>query len=1127
MNRRLTGVFILMWIWYGASAQGLPVLDKGQWYKFSVSNDGLYKIDYNLLKKAGLNPDQIDPKKIKIFAGLNSMLPQANNALANPNFFELAISVLGEQDGKFNKEDAILFYGQGSDAVSFNTSKNIFSYQNNIYSDKNYYFLTVSTQDGKRVTTNETIAGNFPVVNQFDDFNYYETDKYNILSSGREWFGEQFDSSPEIRIRFDTPGIVPNSDIKVVSHVMSQAFDPSSFKVFFNNVEIGTQNITPIPNTQYGIKGRKALDTMTFNASAVSAASASSFEIKYQYIKTGTQRSVGYLDLVSISMKRLLNWNGNQFSFMSSASLQNPTSTFNVNALPEGGRVWEITDAFNARENTLTVFSDRVSFSTSTNTLKKFIAFTDQTLLSPVFENTVANQAIVNALSSSADLIIVTHPDFKTEALRLAAHRTQHDGLVVYVATTEEIYNEYSGGKQDVTAIRNYVRSIYSLSPHFKNLLLFGRCSYDYKNRVISNTNFVPTYQSRNSLSPLETYSSDDYYGFLEATEGEWGENPAVNHTMEIGVGRLSVKKAEEAKNVVDKLIAYDLNKNAFGKWRKEILFVADDGDFNIHQSQADQMANDIEATNPQFNTTKLYLDSYKQLTRPSGQYSPDATQALNRAVNKGSLIINFTGHGSEQVWVQERILDPTSINEWNNKNQLPLFVTATCEFGRHDDPLNISTAELIFIKKNAGAIGLVTTARPVNSSTNFVLNKAFYNALFEKKNGHYNDLGTVFRDTKNQSLSGVSNRNFSLIGDPSMHLAIPEKEIVFTEISTTTNSDTLKALSNIIIKGEIQSDGSLSSGFSGVIQTTLYDKTASVMTLGDENPVFTFKAWNHILFQGSSSVTNGTFEITGQLPKATATVVGNGKLSAYAYTDTYSAQAFGANSTLKVGSSETITNIDSQGPDIELFLGDTTYRQGGAVGASTHLVATLFDKQGIDISGYNGGNIEIVLDDSIRYIANTYYETALDDYKNGTLRFPLTGLQQGTHNIQLTARDTYSNSSSASITFNVAESNTLIIDDLINYPNPFAGKTTIQFSHNRPGEDLEAQMVIYNSVGQPVNSASYSIPESLYKVTLTEWDGTSNGINLTNGIYFMKLSVRSLSDGAKNERLTKLIVLN
>jgi hypothetical protein len=1100
-------------------AIGQSVLHSEKWYKFSVSATGVYKIDYNLLRKAGINPDQIDPKKIRIYAGGNGMLPQLNSATRIDDLKEISISIAGEEDGKFNKEDYILFFGESSDIVELIPSKNIFRYENHLYSDKNFYFLTISTQKGKRIATQQNLDGSFPVITQYNDFSYYENDKYNILTSGREWFGEQFDASTELKIRFDISDIVENSEITVVSQVMGQSNEQTSFKLFFNNTQIAEQKVAAIPNTQYGNKGRKATDTLIFLSSAVSASIIPSHEIKYQYIKSTTSRSIGYLDFISISTQRKLNWKGTPIIFTSSQSLQNPFSTFKVTSFSSGGEIWEVTDPFNTTSQKFSNINSTAEFSSATTALKKFVAF-DQIDKAPDFENIVDNQNL--HVGGNYDLLIVTHPTFKLEALRLAAHRENHNKISVLVATTEEIYNEYSGGKPDITAIRDFARSLF-VQGGLKNILLFGRCSYDYKDKIIDNSNFVPTYESRNSLSPLETYSSDDYFAFFDANEGDWGETVVQNHTMEIGVGRLSVKKVEDAQNVVDKLIAYDVDNNAFGKWRKDILFVADDGDFNIHQSQANELADEITLNHPDFNSSKLFLDSYRQLTRPSGQTSPDAAEALNRAIDKGALIVNFTGHGSEHVWMQEKIFEPGSLKVWRNRHHFPLFVTATCEFGRHDDPLLISAGELIMNKKNAGAIGLVTTARPVNSSTNFILNKAFYNALFEKPNGVFKNLGTVFRDTKNQSLSDVSNRNFSLLGDPSMQLAIPEKGITITGIKTLNKSDTLKALSTFVIKGTIND----APGFNGTLQTTLFDKETSVKTLGDENPIFTFNSFEHILFQGNSSVNGGQFEVTATLPKTIDFTVGNGKLSLYAYEKNFTDQALGSKINFKIGEHQSQVESDSKGPDLELFLGDTTYQKGGIVGSNTYLVAKLFDEHGINISGYENGNLEIYLDDSITFIGNEFYESNRDNHRAGLLIFPIDNLAQGNHVLKLKAWDTYGNSSERSINFSVGDLNQLIIDSFLNYPNPVTDKTTIQFSHNRPGEDLEAQLVIYNSIGELIENVFYSVNESLYTVTLLEWDGIINGTKLNNGIYFMKLRVRSLTDGAKNEKLTKLIILN
>ncbi len=238
------------------------------------------------------------------------------------------------------------------------------------------------------------------------------------------------------------------------------------------------------------------------------------------------------------------------------------------------------------------------------------------------------------------------------------------------------------------------------------------------------------------------------------------------------------MKTPGEAKDVVDKIISYDSNKKNYGYWRKDIVFVADDGntvdDFtSIHQVQANAMAETIEATNPHFDTKKIFLGTYSKTVVPNGEVIPEVNKTITRWFDRGSLIINYTGHGSEKLLADERIFTETDIDELKNK-LYPFMVTATCEFGRQDDPSVISSAERSVIHAHGGAIGLVTTARPVNAPTNYLLNQQFYASLFKKKDNAYRNIGEVFRSTKNNSMSGVANRNFSLLADPSMTLALP-----------------------------------------------------------------------------------------------------------------------------------------------------------------------------------------------------------------------------------------------------------------------------------------------------------------------------------------------------------------
>lgn len=1103
------------------------ILATGTWYKMAVDKDGVYRIDQSLFRKMGFNTGQVDPRKIKIYTQGAGMLPQKNSDARPADLLECAIFIQGEADGVFNSSDFILFFGQGPDNVSFDESRQVFKYEKNRYAKENYYFITVGDTPGKRISISENLSGNYPVVQEFDNYLYHEIDQYNILKSGREWFGERFELTTDQIIRFNLSNIMDNTPIKVISDVMAQSFSNTSFNVFLNNIQIGQHTIASIPNAQYGVKGRHAVDTFLTTSSLVSAVGSNTQELRYQYVKGTAANAVGYLDYCLLQVKQQLRLYGTQTIFRSAASLLQPVSKFEINQTNPQVLVWDITNPLEARIQISSFSGSATSFATPTASLKQFIAFLPSAP-APKLISPVPNQNLRG--SSSPDLLIVTHPDFKSEALRLKAHRESFNNLTVLVLTTVEVFNEFSGGKQDVTAIRDLAKHFYDKTPgKLKSLLLFGKGSYDYKDILVDNKNFVPTYQSVNSLHPLLTYSSDDFFGFMEDHEGEWRESPVDQHTMEIGVGRIPVKSFTEAKNVVDKIIGCDTDSKLFHRWRKNIVFVADDGDFNIHQNQADQMARNIDLNHALYDIKKIYLDAFPQLPGAGGQVSPEAKKEIEKAFSDGALVINYTGHGSERQWAQERIFDEVQIQNLKNE-RLPLLVTATCEFGRQDDPVFPSGGELCLLQPKGGAIGLVTTARPVSSSTNFELNQAFYQAFFEKDNGNNLSLGEIFRRTKNNSISGVSNRNFSLIGDPSLYLAMPEYDIQVNNIETSDNSDLLKALSRVTVKGEIVNAGSERiASFNGTLHSTLFDKETSFITLGNENPPFAYTQWYNALFRGKASVTQGAFEFEFMVPKNIAYAIGQGKLSLYAFDENTRSDASGFSKDFTVGSSEVDAGSDTTPPVIKLYLNDKTFVNGGLTGSTAQLVASLFDESGINISGYGIGNsIVAVLDENETFILNDYYEANTDDFKSGEIQYTLTGLKPGKHTIILRAWDTFNNPGQSRIDFLVTDGDGIIIEQFMNYPNPVYTSTQFSFTHNQAGSDLEASLLIYDYTGQAVQHHSFMVQESSYQVNLLELAlGDDINKKLNPGLYLARLIVRSLADGSKNERVTKLIISN
>ncbi len=244
-----------------------------------------------------------------------------------------------------------------------------------------------------------------------------------------------------------------------------------------------------------------------------------------------------------------------------------------------------------------------------------------------------------------------------------------------------------------------------------KYLLLFGDASYDYKNRLKNNTNFVPAYENNFSLDPLSTYTSDDFYGFLDDNEDI--NSGIITNYLDIGIGRVPAENIEEAKDFVDKVLTY-FGPQSFGPWRNNMLFIADDEDYNLHLQDAEVITGTVTTTAPVFNLQKIYLDAFQQENGAGGSSYPQVNEAINNQVYNGTLIWNYNGHGGAQRLAEETILDQEIVNSWNNPNKLPLFITATCDFAPYDNPLVNSIGENILLRPKTGGIALMTTTRVV-----------------------------------------------------------------------------------------------------------------------------------------------------------------------------------------------------------------------------------------------------------------------------------------------------------------------------------------------------------------------------------------------------------------------------
>ncbi|MCX6294927.1 MAG: type IX secretion system sortase PorU, partial [Bacteroidetes bacterium] len=958
-----------------------------------------------------------------------------------------------------------------------------------LYSDTAYYFINVDLGAGKRIQNQaSSVLPPTNNVSSFDDYGFHENDNVNFIKSGRQWYGELFDNIVSYNFAFDFQNIDGTVPATVKAAIASR--DITSAASYSVVSQTGSTNIS-IPSTpgdsysEYAVSGSGCFSFNPINPSVVVT------------VNKLTADAMGWLDYVEVNARRQLTMAGDQMAFRDAQSL----GAGNIAQYTLGStlpiQIWDVTDPTNVSLQSTSLVGSNFQFELPADTLREFVAFNGLSYYAPEISGKVANQNL-HALSNK-DFIIIAHPDFYTDALQLAAYHEAHDSLSTIVVTPQEIYNEFSSGAQDISAIRDFVKMFYdratTASELPQYLLMYGDGSYDNKKRFASNTNFIPTYQSLNSSVLTNSYVTDDFYGLLDDGEGLWSPSDA----LDIGIGRLPVKNKTESNGVLNKIINYtrtgfvptvtnngcsNLSSNTtFGDWRNVVCFIGDDEDGGLHEMDANKLATMVDTADNDYNIEKIYLDAYVQEA-------------------KGCLIMNYTGHGGEVGLAHERIVEVSDINGWKNFNNLPLFFTATCEFSRFDDPERTSAGEYVLLNPVGGGIALFTTVRLVFASGNFALNRDFYQQAFTPIGGKMPRLGDLFYYIKNQPAGNSTNsRNFTLLGDPALTLAYPKYDVSTDTVNSiavsVSSSDTLKALSLVTVSGFVRnSGGAILSSYNGVIYPTVYDKSQNITTLSNDaaSPPFTFAVQKNILYKGKASVTNGAFKFSFVVPKDIEYAYGIGRISYYAENGTEDANGYYEK--VIIGGSNDLAAADNVGPTVDLYLNDAKFVFGGLTDETPDLFAKLKDENGVNTVG-------------------------------GTIRYPFSELSEGKHTLSLKVWDVYNNSSQSYTEFIVARSAELALSHVLNYPNPFTTKTQFYFEQNQCCQVLNVQVQIFTISGKLVKNIDQYIQTEGFRSDPIEWDGRDDyGDKIGRGVYIYRIKVKT-SEGSTAEKYEKLVILN
>jgi hypothetical protein len=992
-------------------------------------------------------------------------------------------------------------------------------------------FIAIDNQSiGKRITTQASENGTANnIIDHYDDVRLHEVDKVTELSksmkSGREWYGEEFDKVLSYNFSETFDNIDASKPVYFRSFVAGRSTTSSNFTIKTNSNVI-TQ---PIGSTSFDYLSPYALNKV--DTSWINVSNGNTVTLEYTYNKP-TSSSLGWLNYYEMIANCHLRYNNGYLIFKNPYSVTNATqiNKYIIDRQSNSNyQVWDVTDFHNVKEQVTSLEGNKITFQSKGDVLREYMIFDGTNTLSVKGFGKIGNQNLRGM--EQPDLLIITHPSLESAAKRVAEFHRIKDGMKVSIVATQTIYNEFSSGAQDISGIRNFIKMLYERPKKLAgtkplgHVLLFGDASYDYKNRLSLNHNFVPTYESQNSTENIESYCTDDYYALLDSNEGRFDGGLEL---LDVSIGRMPVNNLEDANAMVDKLYNYT-SPEALGEWRNNLTFVADDEDWNTYVDDNERLIEYILRPNyKNFNYQKIYLDAYQQVSGANGQKYPEAYAEINRKMDKGNLIWSYMGHGGEEGLAHERVVDIESIKSWENKYRLPVFSTATCEFSRFDDPGRVSAGEIALLSNKGGAIASYTTTRVVNASGNYRLSEGLFKKnIFELKNGEMQRLGNVYIRGKNESIDTDNNRRFALLGDPALRLAVPLDTIITTHINTAvvdTILDTIRPLQKYIIKGYIKNhlNGQPNTSFNGRIYPTIFDKKQTYYTLANDpgSSRVPFDVQTNIIYKGVATVTNGYFEFSFIAPKDISYSNQKGKISYYAENGVTDASGSYHNLILSGG---VYTSTRSLPPVMKLYINDTNFRDGGITNQNPFLLAKLSDDMGINTVGLGiGHEITGWIDGGKPIVMNDFFSNNLDDFRNGWLKYPLEDISEGKHTLKLRVWDVENNFAQGEINFEVINNRKLSIQRLFVYPNPvITDKAIFSFEQNGQDETLQATLNVYNMQGKLIKTIEQKPEARTSRNIEISWDCSQEA----QGVYLYRLMLKS-SNGLEAEEKNKLVLI-
>ncbi|WP_126973024.1 type IX secretion system sortase PorU [Gynurincola endophyticus] len=1074
-----------------------PVLDSQTVFRVGVSKNGVFQLTGRQLEAMGWNLP-VPSQQIQAF-GTGSDFPKfTTTSFTIPPLQEIALQVLDGGDGMIDFNDQIRWYANAYEGYQISASGPLF-FKNNYDTLQYYYFQkTNRSLNINSLNHSPAPATELPFVYTAHK---HEKDSFNLLSSGRDWWGDFYPSlnqQPSEKLFLLQGSLQPDAPIYLRCRTASRSFGAENIFTFRYQQQTHQFAAAAVSGSPYELFAQINEEVFSFTGAE------STNQLQLSILSTGinAQAWIDYIEWETPVKNSSLQ--SNQLFYINK---QNQQQTIKLN-FPQWKNQWKLWNVTSLQEPVEYIVADASAYVATTRT-ELFYVFDASLVSTPDIVEKVKYKNLFEPLNSN--YIIITTKELREETERIAAFHNERN-TVTAIVDIDDIYCQFGN---HVSAVRNFIGYQYQLSPErLKYILLVGSGSFDPVDKMKYGKNSIPAFQTKNSVDPLATYTADDYFVSLRpGADFDQGNNLG----LQLSIGRLPVKNAAALNAYINKFLEY-YSENSRGAWKQKMVFVADDGDQFLHFDDAEAIVNKLPQNIPYW-LHKIYFDAYNSVQQNGIKTYPAAVNENINLLNKGVLLWNYSGHGGYSKLADENLLDAAIIQQLKNRYRLPLMITATCNFAPYDQVQYSSIGEQLLLQPQTGAIAVLSTTRIVYANSNRRMNEAFIEALFDQSVPlTERTVGRSLMRAKNKLYAeGDINNNakFTLLGDPALQLLMSETgnftdSIVFNNQSV----DTLKATNEYTLKA----GSSLNNGTANLL---ILNKPVLQKTIGSNGR--TFQQQSGIIYQGSAVLKDGKFSASFVIPADAQYEYSRSKILYYLYNA--NEQLAGIDQTKWIGGKGNGA-ADNAGPDIKLYLNDEKFVSGGITNNQPMLIAKIKDSTGINLLGTGlGHDIQLTINNDPQYVytLNKFFEPEREGNKAGVVRFQLPQLPAGMHRLKIRAWDVYNQWSEKELDFQVVENGEFVIRNVLNYPNPFTTNTNFWFEHNRPGEELQVTVQIYTVTGKLVKTIRETIITEGTRSNEMPWNAKDQfGNTLGRGVYIYKITVktREKQEAMKFEKL-------